>query len=84
MASYECRGKKKLWSVRFTIIEDCKEKTKRLSGFKRKKDAELAYHNFIEEYSKTQHNKNNSDIKYKGVLKMTKKFKQHTLIYDYI
>ena len=55
MASYECRGKKKLWSVRFEIIENGKAITKRLSGFKRKKDAEQSYRNFMEEYEKTTH-----------------------------
>lgn len=51
MASYECRGKNKLWSVRFTAFENGKEITKRLSGFKRKKDAEDAYIKFINENS---------------------------------
>lgn len=55
MASYECRGKKKLWSVRFEIIENGKSITKRLSGFERKKDAEQSYRNFMEEYEKTTH-----------------------------
>lgn len=49
MASYQCRGKSKLWSVRFTTFENGKEITKRLSGFKRKKDAEDAYIKFISE-----------------------------------
>lgn len=51
MASYECRGKKQLWSVRFYVIEDGTETLKRLSGFPRKKDAEVAYHNFMNEYN---------------------------------
>ncbi len=55
MASYDCRGKKKLWSVRFEIIEDGKVIMKRLSGYERKKDAEQAYRAFMEEYSKTPH-----------------------------
>jgi len=56
MASYECRGKNKLWSVRFNIIENNKLIYKRISEdengnkFTRKKDAELAYHNFILKY----------------------------------
>lgn len=50
MASYECRGKKKLWSVRFEIIENNRTVFKRLSGFQRKKDAESAYRKFIGEY----------------------------------
>lgn len=65
MASYQCRGKNKLWSVRFTIIDNGKEITKRLSGFSKKKDAELAYSKFISEYSKTEH-KLDSDIKNKN------------------
>lgn len=51
MASYECRGKNKLWSVRFTTFENGKEITKRLSGYKRKKDAEDAYIKFVNENS---------------------------------
>ena len=54
MASYECRGKKKLWSVRFEIVENGKAITKRLSGFARKKDAELGYRKFLEEFELTQ------------------------------
>ena len=50
MASYECRGKKKLWSVRFEIIENNKVVFKRLSGFARKKDAESAYRKFLDDY----------------------------------
>ena len=50
MASYEQRGKKKLWSVRFTITQNGKEVAKRLSGFERKKDAETAYRKFLENY----------------------------------
>ena len=53
MASYECRGKKKLWSVRFDIIENNIPKTKRLSGFQRKKDAEQAYRDFMQEYNES-------------------------------
>ena len=50
MASYECRGKNKLWSVRFTIKDSSgKDITKRLSGFERKKDAEYAYHKYLED-----------------------------------
>lgn len=50
MAEYSCRGKKKLWTVRFRIIEDNQLVYKRLSGFQRKKDAEVAYHDFLNEY----------------------------------
>lgn len=51
MASYQCRGKKKLWSVRFDVVENGQSITKRLSGFQRKKDAEQAYMNFMQEYN---------------------------------
>ena len=52
MASYECRGKNKLWSVRFNITDPTgKEITKRLSGFERKKDAESAYRKFMDSYT---------------------------------
>ena len=62
MASYQCRGKNKLWSVRFEIIENGKAITKRLSEwngkkFERKKDAEYAYRCFMEEYEKSIHYK---------------------------
>lgn len=65
MANYQCRGKKKLWSVRFTIIEDGLEVQKRLSGFPRKKDAESAYMDFMQEYEKTDHIKLDTDIKHR-------------------
>ena len=51
MPSYQCRGKHKLWSVRFDIIENAQAITKRLSGFERKKDAEQAYISFMQEYN---------------------------------
>lgn len=43
MASYSQSKSSKLWSVRFYINVDGREKQKRLSGFARKKDAEQAY-----------------------------------------
>lgn len=43
MPSYEKRGKKQLWSVRFDIMEDGLLKTKRLSGFKTKAEAQNAW-----------------------------------------
>lgn len=55
MASYQQRGKKKLWSVRFTITSNGKEVAKRLSGFERKKDAETAYRKFLENYNPALH-----------------------------
>ena len=57
MASYQCRGKKKLWSVRFEIVDNGKCYTKRLSGFERKKDAEFAYRKFLEEFEYNKKNK---------------------------
>ena len=60
MASYQCRGKQKLWSVRFPIIENGKEVQKRISTdefgnkFQRKKDAESAYRNFMVQYEANQ------------------------------
>lgn len=59
MPSYDCRGKNKNWSVRFNIIEDGKLVNKRLSEengikFKRKKDAEQAYINFMNQYNKSK------------------------------
>lgn len=50
MASYECRGKNKLWSVRFDIQENGKSVTKRLSGFTKKKEAQEAYIDYIKNY----------------------------------
>lgn len=54
MASYQCRGKKKLWSVRFSIIENGAEIQKRLSGYARKKDAEQGYLDYIKKYQEEQ------------------------------
>ena len=76
MANYQCRGKKKLWSVRFTIIENGQEVQKRLSKhpktnevFLRKKDAEQGYRDFLliyqEEQKNIQPNKNILDRKFK-------------------
>jgi integrase len=50
MASFEQSGKKKLWSVRFRIIENGQIVNKRLSGFKTKKEANSAYLDFLKEY----------------------------------
>lgn len=50
MASYQCRGKNKLWSVRFDILENGEKITKRLSGFTKKKDAEAAFMNYMNKY----------------------------------
>lgn len=64
MASYDCRGKKKLWSVRFEIIEDGEVKMKRLSGFDRKKDAHQAYIQFMETYKQRRNNLKNNTISF--------------------
>ena len=54
MASYECRGKNKLWSVRFDIVESGKLTTKRLSGYKTKRECQQAYIDFINEQKRKQ------------------------------
>lgn len=51
MASFEQTGKKKLWSVRFRIVENGEEVNKRLSGFKSKKEANAAYLQYLKDYS---------------------------------
>lgn len=51
MASFEQTGKKKLWSVRFRIIENGEEVNKRLSGFKSKKEANAAYLQYLKDYN---------------------------------
>ena len=88
MASYECRGKKKLWSVRFDIIENGKLTTKRLSEwnnnkFTRKKDAEYAYRAFMEDYEKSKHykydDKNISERNFKEVFDEFKYYKEQRL-----
>lgn len=43
MPSYEKRGKKQLWSVRFSSLENGIYTTKRLSGFKTKAEAQAAW-----------------------------------------
>lgn len=47
MASYEQNKSSKLWSVRFREIVDGKTVFRRLSGYKRKKDAEAAYTEYL-------------------------------------
>lgn len=49
MASYEQNKSSKLWSVRFREVKDGMIGQKRLSGFKRKKDAEEAYNLYLQE-----------------------------------
>lgn len=46
MPSYEKRGKKQLWSVRFSSLENGIYTTKRLSGFKTKAEAQAAWKNY--------------------------------------
>lgn len=90
MASYECRGKKKLWSVRFEIVENFKVVTKRLSGFARKKDAEVGYRKFMEEY---EANKISFDLDkqrmtfldlYNEYIKYIKQRNKESTVFDYI
>lgn len=52
MASYEQNKSSKLWSVRFRIVDETGEHNKRLSGFRRKADAETAYREFMQTYIK--------------------------------
>lgn len=47
MASYEQNKSSKLWSVRFRETIDGKTVAKRLSGYKRKKDAEAGYAEYL-------------------------------------
>lgn len=54
MPSYECRGKKKLWSVRFDITQNGQTITKRLSGFPTKKESQKAYMDFLLKYQEEQ------------------------------
>ncbi len=87
MPSYECRGKQKLWSVRFFIYENGKQVNKRISEYngeklKRKKDAELAYREFITEYEKKHHKNNYSNINeqyFNDVYEEYKKYKKENL-----
>lgn len=50
MASFEQSGKKKLWSVRFRIMENGQVVNKRLSGFKTKKEANTAYLEYLQNH----------------------------------
>ena len=87
MAVYECRGKQKLWSVRFLIYEDGKQINKRISEYKgeklkRKKDAETAYREFINEYEKKHHKNNCSNINeqyFNDVYEEYKKYKKENI-----
>ena len=56
MASFEQNKNNKLWSVRFREIDlkDGTEHNKRLSGFKTKKEAQAAYHEYLTEYEKAK------------------------------
>ena len=48
MASYEQNESSKLWSVRFREFSNGKWTQKRLSGYKRKKDAEEGYNQYLQ------------------------------------
>lgn len=52
MASFQQRGKKGLWSVRFDIIENGKSITKRLSGYSSKREANNAYLQYLKDFEK--------------------------------
>ena len=82
MASYECRGKNKLWSVRFKITDlNGKERIKRLSGFERKKDAESAYRKYMDEnsYNKSFTQLKNIDRKFIDYIPEYFEYKKSTL-----
>ena len=89
MASYECRGKKKLWSVRFEIVENGKAITKRLSGFQRKKDAEVGYRKFLEEFEQNKANLNTKPTiltfqqLYDEYIKYIKQRNKESTVYDF-
>lgn len=57
------------WSVRFRIMCLDGEKHKRLSGFKTKKEADIAYSKFITSYSIQNETKNNNSFIYEEMLK---------------
>ena len=53
MASFEQRGKSKLWSVKFYVIDaDAHRKEKRLSGYRTKKAANEAYLEYLKDIEK--------------------------------
>lgn len=54
MASFEQSGKKKLWSVRFRIIESGQVVNKRLSGYKTKKEANTAYLEYLQNHEEKE------------------------------
>lgn len=80
MPSYECRGKNKLWSVRFDIVENGRPITKRLSGFKTKRETQQAYISFINNYKAEQnyliHNTNILERHFDEVFEEFKTYKQ--------
>ncbi len=88
MPSYQCRGKTKLWSVRFEVIENGKIITKRISEWEgnkltRKKDAETAYRKYMEKYEQVPHYKysylNIQDKNFKDVFNNYKIYKKDKL-----
>lgn len=52
MPSYEQSKSSKLWSVRFREIQDGKERNKRLSGFRTKREAQAGYIEYCSEREK--------------------------------
>ena len=75
MASYEQNKSSKLWSVRFRIIDETGEHNKRLSGFRRKADAEFAYREFMNGYVKPiQANKKDDEITFGQIYEEYKKY----------
>ena len=75
MASYEQNKSSKLWSVRFRIVDETGEHNKRLSGFRRKADAETAYREFKQTYVKpVEANKKGQEITFGQVYEKYKKY----------
>lgn len=55
MPSFEQNKTNSTWSCRFRIIENGKEKHKRLSGFRTKKECNTAYIEFMKQYDAQKH-----------------------------
>lgn len=55
MPSFEQNKTNSTWSCRFRIMENGKEKHKRLSGFRTKKDCNTAYIEFMKQYDAQKH-----------------------------
>lgn len=86
MASFQCRGKNKLWSVRFDVVEQGKAITKRLSGFKTKRECQQAYIDYINEMQRRIFSANDLTFidlfnEYENYIKQRNKLSTH---YDFV